>query len=201
MTKLFLLPALLFFFSCDAQTKKVSGDVRAVNCEGCEAIYENDVPFAELSPELTLSDWNNGEGKQLEVSGVVYEADGKTPAADVILYIYHTDHTGVYPVRGDEKGWARRHGYLRGWMKTNKRGEYKFLTRRPASYPNSSNPAHIHLIVKKQGAAEFYADDYVFRDDPYLKRALNGNPQAEGILEPVESGGILRAKRDVVLPN
>src|SRR5574339_377168 len=73
------------------------------SCEGCEAIYECDTPFNQLKPMVWLPDWND-KGIKLAVNGTVYKADG-TPAPDVIIYIYHTDQTGVYPTKGDEKGW------------------------------------------------------------------------------------------------
>src|SRR5215218_6765936 len=63
------------------------------SCEGCEAIYETSVPFASLSWVDTLPDFHE-EGPQLEVSGIVYQRDGKTPAPNVILYVYHTDQQG-----------------------------------------------------------------------------------------------------------
>jgi protocatechuate 3,4-dioxygenase, beta subunit len=37
----------------------------------------------------------------------------------------------VYTVKGDETGWGKRHGYLRGWMKTNEKGGHKFFTLMP----------------------------------------------------------------------
>jgi protocatechuate 3,4-dioxygenase beta subunit len=96
---------------------------------------------------LWLPDWND-KGRKLAVNGVVYKADG-TPSPNVIIYVYHTDQTGVYPTKGDEKGWAKRHGYLRGWMKTNEKGEYKFFTLRPAAYPGRKDPEHIHVTIKE----------------------------------------------------
>ena len=71
-------------------------------CEGCESIYENTTPFDQLKALVWLPDWHE-DSTRLAVNGIVYQADGKTPAAGVILYIYHTDQTGVYPRRGDEK--------------------------------------------------------------------------------------------------
>ena len=86
-------------------------------CEGCEAIHESPTPFASMNNLCTLPDWND-QGRKLEVSGVVYKANG-SPAPDVVIYVYHTDQTGIYPTKGNEKGWGKRHGYIRGWMKTN----------------------------------------------------------------------------------
>ena len=98
------------------------------SCEGCEAIYESPVPFEQLENMVWLTDWKEKErypnrpGIKLAVNGTVYHPDG-SPAAGVVIYIYHTDPSGVYPTNGDEKGWDKRHGYLRGWMKTNEKGE------------------------------------------------------------------------------
>ncbi len=153
-------------------------------CEGCESIYESPAPFDQLKELVWLPDWNP-DSTRLAVNGVVYKADGKTPAAGVILYIYHTDQTGIYPTRGDETGWGRRHGYLRGWMKTNEKGEYKFFTRRPAAYPGRTDPAHIHIIVKEPGKNEYWIEDFVFDDDPLLtpeRRTRMENRGGDGIL-------------------
>lgn len=154
-------------------------------CEGCEAIYENTTPFDQLKALVWLPDWHQDSSRRLAVNGVVFKADGKTPAPGVILYIYHTDQTGVYPSRGDEKGWGRRHGYLRGWMKTNEKGEYKFFTRRPAAYPGRTDPAHIHIIIKEPDKNEYWIDEFVFDDDPLL------TPERRKKLEDRGGSGIL----------
>jgi len=90
-------------------------------CEGCEAIHE--YGDMRLSPTDTLPDFSETEPK-LKITGIVYQNDGETPAQNVILYVYQTNRKGIYPKRGNEKGWARRHGYIRGWVKTAKDGEH-----------------------------------------------------------------------------
>ena len=75
-------------------------------CEGCEAALE--YGDRHLSWVDTIPDFHM-PGPKIEVSGVIYASDGTTPAKDVILYVYHADQTGVYPTRGDETGWGRRH--------------------------------------------------------------------------------------------
>src|ERR1700759_3557778 len=119
------------------QQKKAGGP-----CEGCEAIYESPVPFDKLKSVVKLPDATWDGKKPLGINGTVYKSDGKTPAPGVVLYLYHTDETGHYPKKGDEKGWAKRHGYIRGWLKTDEKGEYKFVTLRPAPYPGGNEPAH-----------------------------------------------------------
>jgi protocatechuate 3,4-dioxygenase beta subunit len=138
------------------------------------------------------------------VSGTVYQNDGKTPAKDIILYVYHTDQEGHYPTQGGETGWGRRHGYLRTWLKTNALGQYKFYTLRPASYPNSRIPAHIHATIKEPGKSPYWIDDYVFDDDPFLtpeeRRSLRGRGGDHGVLKNGgTSDGITSYSRDIVL--
>ena len=146
-------------------------------CEGCEAVFE--YGSKKLSWIDTLPDFKE-PGPKLEISGTVYQADGKTPARDVILYIYHTDQNGVYPQKGSETGWAKRHGYLRGWIKTNADGRYKFYTLRPASYPNTRAPKHIHPVIKEPNKNEYYVDEYLFADDPYLDEKEKTSQQKRG---------------------
>ncbi|MCP2044874.1 hypothetical protein [Pontibacter sp. HSC-36F09] len=112
MKKSILLYLLLVTaVSCQAQdNQETQQPARQVGgpCEGCEALHEyGDKP---LSPTDTLPAFRLGAENKLVLTGTVYLPDGKTPAQDVILYVYHTDVTGIYPKKGDEKGWARRHG-------------------------------------------------------------------------------------------
>lgn len=170
-------------------------------CEGCEAIFESPVAFEKLETMTWLPDWNF-PGQKLAISGTVYKADGKIPAEGVVIYIYHTDTSGIYPTQGDETGWAKRHGYLRGWMKTDKDGFYKFFTLRPGSYPNSNNPAHIHITIKEPGKNEYWIDDFVFDDDPFLTEAQRKNFQnrgGSGMITFKEAGSMVKAERNIYL--
>ncbi len=188
---------LIFLNSCFAQKKKVGGP-----CEGCEAIYESSVPFEKLKAVDKLPDATWDGKKPLGINGVVYKADGKTPAANVIIYVYHTDETGHYPRKGNEKGWAKRHGYLRGWLRTNEKGEYKFVTLRPAAYPDGTEPAHIHVIIKEPGLNEYYIDEFLFDDDPILteeKRKKLENRGGSGIIKLVDVGNMYKATRNIYL--
>jgi protocatechuate 3,4-dioxygenase beta subunit len=170
-------------------------------CEGCEAIYENTIPFEKLNWLLWLPDWNE-KGRRLAVNGVVYKADGKTPAPGVVMYFYHTDQTGKYTPKTNATGWAKRHGYIRGWLRTNEKGEYKFFTLKPAAYPGNSIPAHIHVIVKEPGLNAYYIDDFLFDDDPLLTASVRKKqPQrgGNGILKTKDVGNMLKASRDIYL--
>lgn len=198
---------LLVISGCSQTNSKkanapVAGDIAVGgSCEGCEAIFENSIPFEQLNATDTLPDFNE-KGPRILISGTIYKADGKTPAPDVILYVYHTDQTGVYPTKGNEKGWAKRHGYIQGWVKTDANGRYQLYTLVPASYPNSTNPKHIHPIIKEPGKTAYWVDEFVFADDPLLPASERNRAKpvgGNGVLTTVEKDGMLYAKRDIIL--
>lgn len=199
---IFLITVMLSLGACAQKQEKVTPEIEVGgNCEGCEAIFESPVPFNELNWIDTLPGFDE-PGQKLEVSGSVFKPDGKTPAADIVLYVYHTDQNGIYPNKGDENGWGKRHGYLRGWIKTNKSGQYKFYTLIPASYPNSNNPKHIHITIKEPGKNAYWIDDFLFRDDPLLTRELRNKHKfrgGNGILRTSNQNGIMIARRDIIL--
>jgi protocatechuate 3,4-dioxygenase, beta subunit len=169
-------------------------------CEGCEAIFEygNKV----LAATDTLPDFHES-GPKMIVTGTIYQRDGKTPAKDVILYIYHTDQKGHYATRGNEKGWAKRHGYIRGWIKTAADGKYTFYTLKPAPYPGENIPAHIHPVIKEPGIQEYWIDEYLFQDDPLLSPAERNQQQKRGgngiVTLTRNKQGILICQRDIIL--
>uniref|UniRef100_UPI00404A639F dioxygenase family protein n=1 Tax=Gelidibacter sp. TaxID=2018083 RepID=UPI00404A639F len=195
----FLTLMLFNTLSCNSQTKRTTSTLVGGGCEGCEAIFEyGSNPLRSID---TLPLFESNEPK-LKIVGTVYKKDGKTPAKDVILYIYQTNRKGVYETRGDEKAWAKRHGIIRGWVKTDSNGYYTFYTFRPAAYVDGSEPEHIHLTVKEPNKNEYYLDDYMFDDDPILtfkKRNKLNNRGGSGIVKPIMKDGILTIERDLIL--
>ncbi|NOT51040.1 MAG: intradiol ring-cleavage dioxygenase [Chitinophagaceae bacterium] len=201
----FVLIFLSTFSVCSCQQpakKAAASDIKVGgNCEGCEAIYESPIAFDQLKEVDTLPDFTE-DGPKLEVNGIIYKADGKTPAPGVVLYIYHTDQKGKYSKKGDEKGWGKRHGYIRGWVKTDQNGFYKFYTLVPASYPNSNNPKHIHPTIKEPGLTEYWIDEFLFEDDPLLPEAEKEKRQpvgGNGVLKTEMKDGMLKATRNIIL--
>lgn len=168
-------------------------------CEGCEALLE--YGNRPLNAVDTLPKFKETEPK-LRLTGTVYQADGKTPAEGVILYFYQTNREGIYETRGDETGWARRHGFIRGWVRTGQDGIYTVYTFRPGAYPSRSEPEHIHLTVKEPNTIPYYLDSYHFEDDPLLtaaqRKALD-NRGGTGIVDPRQEDGMLTVRRDVIL--
>ena len=80
-----------------------------------------DYRFFSIQPDEsdTLPGFEENKPK-INITGTIFEKDGKTPADDVILYIYHADRKGIYQSGDNPKGWEKRHGQYRGWLKTNK---------------------------------------------------------------------------------
>jgi protocatechuate 3,4-dioxygenase, beta subunit len=169
-------------------------------CDGCAGIYEG---MPSNLPWETRIGPASEPGEPMEISGIIFRRDGKTPAADVILYVYQTDAKGLYSPAENATGNARRHGHLRGWMKTNSSGEYKFITIKPAPYPNANAPAHIHPIIKESRLNEYYIDEYRFDDDPLMtaqQRAASENRGGSGIIKLVKDPrGVWTAKRNIIL--
>jgi len=169
-------------------------------CEGCEAIYERS--FDDLGWETTIPD-KNEPGEPMVISGIVYQTDGSSPAEGVVLYVYHTNAEGVYPKRGDEKKWARRHGYLRGWMKTDADGRYRFTSIRPATYPSRTEPAHVHITLKEPNRQEYWIDAFRFDDDPLVTEKFKNDRQNRGgsgiISLRIDDEGVWMGDREIVL--
>ena len=181
----------------ESKTKKRIGGP----CEGCAAVFESPVPLDKLSWIDTLPDFNE-PGPKMMISGTIYQADGKTPAPGVVLFIYHTDQGGEYTNKYNDKGWARSQGYIRGWMKTNEKGQYRFYTLMPASYPNSTAIKHIHPTIKEPGKNEYWIDEFIFDDDPFLtadRRKEHQQRGGDGLIKLKNINGILLGERNIYL--
>jgi protocatechuate 3,4-dioxygenase beta subunit len=87
-------------------------------------------------------------------------------------------------------------------VKTDKNGFYKFYTLVPASYPNSTNPKHIHPTIKEPGFTEYWIDEFVFDDDPLLPKEERNRSHpvgGGGVIKTVMKDGMLRATRNITL--
>jgi len=183
---------------------KISAVLQADSCDDPDANIH--CMFTGMPPELNnmmnIAD-ENEPGERLVIKGVFYKSDGKTPEPGVVLYAYHTDHTGHYSKKGNETGVQKWHGYLHGWCKTGADGQYEIHTIRPARYPDNSMPAHIHMAVKT-GDRAFYITDFVFRDDElvndrYLK-SIRGQVGGSGVVDLKRTAaGDWTGERNIIL--
>jgi protocatechuate 3,4-dioxygenase beta subunit len=172
------------------------------------AVAETEALFAGLPDRIESSARiapPDEQGEPMVIEGVVRNANGR-PAPGVILYAHHTNRFGLYPRHPDfpRDSVARRHGRLRGWVRTDEQGRYRFETIRPAGYPRASAPAHVHFQVLEPGRCTYVIDDLVFDDDPrldegYRTRSARG-AGGSGLTKPSrDEGGRWRVRRDVVL--
>jgi protocatechuate 3,4-dioxygenase beta subunit len=152
----------------------------------------------------TRFDQTGEAGEPLIVSGTIFKPDGKTPAAGVLLYAYHTDSKGSYSRGRTGPGNERRHGILRGWVHTGPDGKYEFRTIRPAPYPGRTAEAHIHATLTGDGFPEHWIPEFLFDGDPLTPARVVEESRKRGafanILKPVKGDdGIWRARRNLKL--
>lgn len=194
-----ILATTLILISISGCSQSKPNRQTIANCEDCELMLEG-MPTS-LNWETKLA--NPGEpGEAMIISGTIFKPDGKTPAPNVILYVYHTDAKGEYSPSSNQKD-GKRHGHLRGWMKTDSQGRYRFATIRPASYPNRQAPQHIHPIIKESDGFMYWIDEFLFDDDPLLNEEEKKHQQKRGgpgiIHLTKDAQGVWIGKRDVIL--
>jgi protocatechuate 3,4-dioxygenase, beta subunit len=212
MKKLFhiatLVTLVVFLESCQGQTKSNFSTQKNTNikklvgggCDGCELMYVG-MP-TNINATDTSAGWNE-KGQKLLVTGKVYKIDGKTPASNVVIYYWQTDNNGYYsPTKNLDKN-AKRHGHIRGWVKTDGDGRYSIYTIKPTPYPNDNIPAHIHTSIKEPNIEnEYYIDEFIFDDDKLLtseKRKALENRGGSGILRVLLKDNLQIAEHNIIL--
>lgn len=200
-----LLLALLGSVNCSGQTPNkqtiLSDD------------FDKSSPFYYGMPEklasTDISPAYKQNGQKILLTGTVYKADGKTPASDVILYYYQTDINGVYSINESEERnmpknkLGQTHGYIRGWLQTDRQGKYSIYTIKPGSYPSRDEPGHIHITVKEEKIeTPYYIDDFVFDDDQLLtteRRRKMENRGGSGVIRFVQKDEMWVGERNIIL--
>lgn len=192
---------ILVTISCKGQSnsnveKNVGGP-----CQDCEAVL--DFKMLNISPKATdtIPGFEKNEPK-IKITGTVFQKNGKTPAENIILYIYQTNRNGIYQPSEKPISWEKTHGQHREWLKTGKDGKFTFYTFRPAPYPKVQEPEHIHIYVKEPNTIPYYIDSYFFESDPKLtteKRKSQKNRGGSGIVKLEKENGIWTANRNLIL--
>ncbi len=203
-----LMLLLTILSGCNAQsssqsTNQIPTDKQKLvggGCDGCE------IMFVGMPKQVNSSDTSAGwfeMGQKLLITGTVYKLDGRTPAQNVTIYYWQTDSKGYYSPSEKLNARAKRHGHIRGWVRTDERGRYSIYTIRPSPYPNENIPAHIHTSIKEPNIdTEYYIDEFVFDDDKLLtgtKRKSLENRGGSGILRVLISGDLQVAEHNIVL--
>lgn len=199
-----LAAAMPFIVNCKSVTATAdeSSDILSLikknaKSAGTEGMGAIDAP-ANVSPKTVLFK-EADKGEKMVIWGTVFEADGKTPAPNVLIYIYHTDIEGYYGRNGEHK-----HGRYRGWMLTDKTGRYSFQTIKPAPYPENRFAAHIHTTLTTQKMKEDWIDNYLFEGDTLISAREREEAGKRGGFQPIlklEKGtdGLWHAQRDIQL--
>lgn len=147
----------------------------------------------------TVLSKKSDKDEPLTISGTIFQADGKTPAPNILIYFYHTDSDGFYGTKGEV-----RDGHFRGWLLTGADGKYEFSTIKPAPYPNRTEAAHIHMTLTGMNFKEDSTDAILFEGDKFITaqdRALDGKKGGFPSILKLEKGadGILRGMRNIKL--
>lgn len=191
---------LLLFFTLTTgcaqnKTDKQVGDT----CEDCQMMFDGMPESIKSSTTIAPS---NEPREKLIITGTIYKLDGKTPASDVILYVYHTDAKGFYSSSPDQAH-AKRHGHLRGWVKTGADGKYSITSIRPGAYPSNRAAQHIHPIIKEPNLSLYWIDEYLFHDDPLLGEEEKNRQEkrgGNGIIHLTKNAqGVWIGHRDIIL--
>lgn len=121
-------------------------------------------------------------GDRLRVTGTVRDSDGK-PLAGALLYVYQTGAKGWYSdlsphISGN--GGDEQHARLFGYLRTGTDGRYELQTIRPAGYPHSDLPQHIHVEGFHPKGTRTFVTELRFDDDPRLTPAQRETSRREG---------------------
>ena len=175
--------------------------------------FDKSMPFYYKMPKnLSASDTSPAfkeNGQKILLTGTVYQIDGKSPASNVILYYYQTNTDGVYATKESEarnmpkNELGQTHGYIRGWLKTDKQGNYSIYTIKPETYPSRDQPAHVHITVKEINMeAPYYIDDFVFDNDRLLTTQWRKNMEnrgGSGVIRFVKKDSLWIGERNIYL--
>ncbi len=159
----------------DLRSKLLNNAIKDAGVTWCGA---RDLPERVTSKALLATAADKGE--RFIIDGTVYAADGKTAAPNTLIYLYHTDIYGIYGRDGEHQ-----HGRYRTWLLTDEKGRYSFETIRPASYPNTTIAAHIHMTVTTAEKKEDWIDSILFEEDKFISRSERHNAGKKGGFQPI----------------
>lgn len=156
---------------------------------------------ADVSWKTVISN-ETDKGEPIKISGTVFQSDGKTPAPNTLIYLYHTDFEGFY----GRSSSVHRHGKYRGWMLTDSKGQYEFRTIKAAPYPENRFAAHIHMTLTTTKMKEDWVDSILFEGDRLISSAERSRAGTKGGFQPILSfekskDGLLTATRNMQLWN
>jgi len=178
----------------------------------CEAVYEDAKAFpdfsesytATLESSATISGYNTSQ-EAIKITGIVFKADGITPAENVVVNIEHANSEGEYEIhtKGDNK-----HVTHSASVKTNSNGEYTFYsfvpghTKEKLAYRRTKRAQHIHITVKEPGKTPYELPAFVFDSDWMVNKAYKKRLERKGfdvVLTAEEIDGVQVATKNITL--
>jgi protocatechuate 3,4-dioxygenase, beta subunit len=199
MKNLLILLCVIFFI----------GTNQTIFSQEYASVLNNDVSYKKRSPiydysEIQLNNTDTipdfeSKPDKLKITGTIYQSDGKTPARDIILYVYQTDEEGNFELKRDDL--HKRYVYHRGWVKTNADGQYTIYTFMPGKYIRSKELKQIHRVIKEPGKPEYELNSFFFNDDPLIPDlTLACRAQAvKSMLRLEKEGNMFIASKDIIL--
>ena len=148
-------------------------------------------PRQTEGPFYTPNAPERGDLREPDMKGVAVALGGLVltracqPVANAIVDLWHADDAGVY----DNNGFR-----LRGFVRTDAQGRYRFHTIRPGNYPGRVR--HYHVKVQAPGARLLTTQLY-FPDEP--GNARDGLFRRELLMKVAQAGDALTARFDFVL--
>lgn len=139
------------------------------------------------------------KGQLLNFHGTVFAKDGKTPAGNTLVEIWHCNENGVYDNTSDE--------YIyRASFKTGADGKYHFNTILPIPYSTGNDnfrPAHIHMRVSGNSQQDLVTQVYFKGDEHIVKDDSANNPKSINRILEIKTGkdNSKVVQFDVVLAN
>lgn len=125
-------------------------------------------------------------GRRLVVEGRVLAAPSCVPVAGAVLDVWQTDDSGRYSREDAGEAHPGDVFRLRGRVRTDAEGRYRFESVLPGHYGGRAR--HIHLAVEASGHARLTTQLY-FAGDPYLESDPLVEPSLVRPLEPLPQGG------------
>lgn len=156
----------------------------------CEAVYEDfqafpqlsNIDLASLDNTATLSGYDTKEEK-IKLTGIIYEADGVTPAKDIIVYIEQANEDGEYEIHTHNDKNTVNHSAT---IKTDANGVYTFYTFVPGhtkeklAYRRTQRAQHIHIMVKEPRKNAYELPAFVFDFDWMVTKAYKKRLERKG---------------------
>jgi protocatechuate 3,4-dioxygenase beta subunit len=142
--------------------------------------------FREGAPQRDDLREKGTKGDVLVVSGVVVARNGR-PLAGVVLDVWQCNADGRYDNDDPNNPPKADQFTLRGKVKTNEKGEYRFTTIRPVPYSigeGKFRPAHIHLKANRDGYTPlttqiYFKGDQHNKTDPWYSKKREIEPKLD----------------------